>query len=243
MRSSLRLLPLAVATVAVGVSLTANRKSAPVPILRQFPAERFPEVSQNSESASTTSAAENDDEVDTGGPGRLVGKLIGPARNQSDFGNRNHQTADEVASALRRAKLVDFEIDIAVQNGAITLDGTVASEAQLTVAERAAASVEKSMPVNNRLRIATRSPIATGDSDQANTAEFDGSDVLHVGMTVDEVLAALDAPKMDGCWGGNGWTKFWCNSGRFPAKTVSLTFDHDASDTPRLKRWYLIEGR
>ncbi len=80
-------------------------------------------------------------------------------------------------------------------------------------------------------------------SDQPKTSDSVGEDVLRVGMTVDEVLTALEAAKMDSVLGGAGWTKFWCRSPRYPDNTVSLTFDHDASDTPQLKQWYLTDGQ
>lgn len=255
MHSSLKLLPLAAVTVAVGFSLTAKRNPVPVPVLRQLAGERQSAISQVGKSNTLVVSAYDDNDVDKAGLGRIVGKTIfsGAVRDQSDVPHRNGDVAREVASALKHAKLADHEIDISVQNSVITLDGVVASPEQRTAAGRAAASVGQSMRVVNRLTTVAQDTICAGHSDRnvAKTelselpkgAKSDAADVLRVGMTAEEVLAALDSAHMDGGWGGAGWTKFWCTSRRFPAKTVSLTFHHDASNTLRLKLWYLSEAR
>jgi osmotically-inducible protein OsmY len=229
MQVSLRLFPLATVTVAVGLSLTARRNPLTV---RQSPAEHLRVSSEVERSDSTLVSAENDDPVDAGGPGRIVGETIDIDRtgNRSVVSRSNQQTANEVASALKDAKLVDFEIDITVKECAITLEGMVANPGQRTAAEHAAASVTTSMRVINRLAVAT-------------SAESDWVKVLRTGMTVEEVLAALDAAHMEGALGGSGWTRYWCTSNRFPGVSASLTFDHDASNTPRLKHWNLTDGR
>src|SRR5262249_20695877 len=130
--------------------------------------------------------------------------------SQSKQPVRNGDLARDVAKAVRKSKLNDYQIDICVHNGVITLDGFVASSDQQTAAERAAASVGKSLRVNNRLGVASQRPGTTVGRAQQNESRL--STVLRKGMTVDEVHSALETIKMDGCWGGAGWTKFWCTS-------------------------------
>jgi hypothetical protein len=209
MYSALRLLPLAAITIAVGLSLTAKHNPAEP---RQFCVECLPVMTEVDAPNVTIAPPENDDEVET-----------------ASLSRSNQQTAIEVATALKHAKLIDCEIEITVNEGAITLDGEVAMPEQRTAAELAAASVAKSMRVINRL---------------VTSAESDLVDVLHKGMTVEQALAALNAMQMDEEYAGPGWIQFWCNaSRRFPAKSISMTFDEETSNRLRLSSWYLTEGR
>jgi hypothetical protein len=226
MRSALRLFPLAAITVAVGLSLAAKRNPAR---LRQFSVECLPAIPEIDEPISTIAPADNDDEVDIAAPGHVVETTdIDQTGNRSVVARSNQQAAIEVARALKHAKLLDYEIDITVNEGAITLDGEVANPEQRKAAELAATSVRKSMRVINRL-------VTSAESELVN--------VLRKGMTVEEALAALNATHMDETCPGPGWTQFWCTSRRFPAKSISMTFDHEVSNTLRLTRWYLTEGR
>lgn len=88
-----------------------------------------------------------------------------PARSGSAVrtpqGRTNQQVAVEIASALRRAKLNRYEMDVSYINGICTLSGQVGSEAQKAEAARIAKQVPGVQRVENRLRVRTqRSPIS-----------------------------------------------------------------------------------
>ncbi|MFN0054961.1 MAG: BON domain-containing protein [Planctomycetales bacterium] len=167
---------------------------------------------------------------------------------RSGLSQDNQQVANGVRKALLQAKLGRIEIEIRVQNGAIELTGIVARPEQRIAAEQAAASVAHSMRVINRITIGTQAQVGPAESQRRSDtsggahgpqgATSDAADLLHEGITMDDALAAIDATKrIRRMWGGSNWTEICCTSPRFPEKSVFLTFQSDASNTPRLKRW------
>src|SRR5690349_14817847 len=62
--------------------------------------------------------------------------------------------------------------------------------------------------------------VASPEHAQTTHSPASVDDVLHVGMTYDEVRDALDIPsEVHRAFGGAGWTSMWCESRRFPAKS------------------------
>src|SRR5262245_34863451 len=116
MRSAVKLCPLVAALVVVGISLTAKQNGTPDAIVKAVSLGRTSEASHAAAEAS------------------------GPVEPDINQPVHNGDVARDVAKALRQAKLSDYEIDISVHNGVITLDGFVASSDQQTAAERVAAS-------------------------------------------------------------------------------------------------------
>jgi osmotically-inducible protein OsmY len=73
------------------------------------------------------------------------------ARAQRD--SPNQKLANKIASALKRAKITGFDIEIRVDHGVATLEGAVSSAEQRDLAEQAAASVDAGLRIDNRLQI------------------------------------------------------------------------------------------
>jgi hypothetical protein len=76
---------------------------------------------------------------------------------------------------------------------------------------------------------------ATADSSQERLDE-----ILAVGMTVDEVMHALQMEKFArGVWGGAGWMNCRGRSNRCHGKTVSVSFEESGvAGAYFLKRWH-----
>lgn len=78
-------------------------------------------------------------------------------QSKKEKGNSNQETANKIASSLKKAKLSGFEIEISVQNGVATLDGMVASRDQRAAAAKAAL-VPGVHRVDNRLQVSELPP-------------------------------------------------------------------------------------
>lgn len=82
----------------------------------------------------------------------------------------NQQTAENVAEALRAAKLAGFDIDIEVKEGVCTLSGKIGSDEQKSRASKAVSAVPGVRRVDNRL-------IVDGKSIQQVGGQVDGGGV------------------------------------------------------------------
>ncbi|MBX3438693.1 MAG: BON domain-containing protein [Planctomycetaceae bacterium] len=77
-------------------------------------------------------------------------------------GSTNQQIANDVAAALKEAKLKGFDINIEVKNGVAKLTGKISDPAQKALATKAASQVEGVTAVDNQLELATapqRAPV------------------------------------------------------------------------------------
>lgn len=81
----------------------------------------------------------------------------------------NEQVAQEIANALRAAKLTGYDIEIEYINGKATITGMVGDARQKTIAEQMARSVREVTVVENRLGIIAA---GQGQVQQVNHQEF-----------------------------------------------------------------------
>ncbi|MBI3862181.1 MAG: BON domain-containing protein [Planctomycetia bacterium] len=88
----------------------------------------------------------------------LADELHSPAAKSAPAaqrkGSSNQELAEKVAKALRKAQLNQYEIDIDVRSGVVTLVGSIGKPAQRAAAEKAVGSVAGVTRVINRLEVA-----------------------------------------------------------------------------------------
>jgi hypothetical protein len=89
------------------------------------------------------------DELDS--PAGQVSPAAASAQKKS---SANQQLAEQVAKSLRKAKLNQYEIDIDVRSGVVTLLGKIGKPEQKSAAEKAVSSVPGVTRVINRLEVA-----------------------------------------------------------------------------------------
>src|SRR4029077_2477355 len=77
------------------------------------------------------------DELDS--PATATGPAAAAPHNRKT--SANQELAERVAKSLRKAQLNQYEIDIDVRSGVVTLVGTIAKPEQRAAAERAVSSV------------------------------------------------------------------------------------------------------
>lgn len=92
---------------------------------------------------------------------------------QSTADRSNQQVAEEIAGALRTARLVGRDIDIEFKNGVAVLTGQIADEAQRAAATRVTAGVQGVRSVENRLTLMSGAPRAVSSS-PVQQAGFEG---------------------------------------------------------------------
>lgn len=85
----------------------------------------------------------------------------------------NQQVAEEIAGALRAARLVGRDIDIEFKNGVAVLSGQIADEAQKAAATRIVSSVEGVRSVENRMSVMAGAPRGFSES-PIQQAAFEG---------------------------------------------------------------------
>lgn len=84
----------------------------------------------------------------------------------------NQKTAEAIANAMRLARLTQYDINIACENGTATLTGAVQTADQKALATRIAESVPGVKTVNNKLATAEAATRAPQNTIQQTAAEF-----------------------------------------------------------------------
>ncbi|MCA9053478.1 MAG: BON domain-containing protein, partial [Planctomycetaceae bacterium] len=85
----------------------------------------------------------------------------------------NQEVAEDIAGALRAARLVGRDIDIEFKNGVAVLSGQIADEAQKAAATRIVANISGVQSVENRLSVMAGAPRSFADS-PIQQAGFEG---------------------------------------------------------------------
>ena len=125
--------------IASGTQGRPSRDRKPTPIPAEYPTGLIPAMEVNQPLAAAESFEDSKIERD----GHIVGTQIIPKPAAVPrVPNRNQEVANKVATALKRAKLSGFEIEITVAQGVAILEGIVGSEEQRTAAQEAVASVD-----------------------------------------------------------------------------------------------------
>lgn len=92
---------------------------------------------------------------------------------QTTAARSNQEVAEEIAAALRTARLVGRDIDIEFKNGVAVLSGQIADEAQRAAATRITAGVPGVKSVENRLTLMSGAPRSVSSS-PVQQAGFEG---------------------------------------------------------------------
>ncbi|MFV0446685.1 MAG: BON domain-containing protein [Planctomycetaceae bacterium] len=102
----------------------------------------------------------------------------------------NQQVAEDIAGALRAARLVGRDIDIEFKNGVAVLTGQIADEAQRAAADRIVGSVPGVKSVENRMTVMGNAPRSFTES-PIQRAGFEG----HRGGPVQQVQYEATGPQ------------------------------------------------
>ena len=105
------------------------------------------------------------------GPLDVFKPKSGPA--QTAPARSNQEVAEDIAGALRAARLVGRDIDIEFKNGVAVLSGQIADEAQKAAATRIVANVSGVGSVENRLSVMAGAPRSFSES-PIQQAAFEG---------------------------------------------------------------------
>jgi hypothetical protein len=158
----------ALAVAAVCEGITIQETSAPAPVA--VPAL----ATVDSQSPTPVAAPPGADGTEPVIPAASVPVPASmPTEAQPPRVRSNQDLANAVASALKKANLSGFEIEISVQKGVATLDGDIATVEQRERAMRATESVKGISKINNRLAVREIS-----EEDRSNGAANDGLPVL-----------------------------------------------------------------